>query len=376
MELNRTPLNEFHKQLGAKMVPFAGFEMPVNYPMGTIKEHIHTRTNAGMFDVSHMGQIAIYPKGSETVNDIASYLETLLPIDLVSLDYGRQKYALFTTETGGIIDDIMITKKQDCIFLVVNAANKQEDLDYLQSTIGSRCEIVEFEDRSLLAIQGPKAATITSQLLPEIYEMRFLDVMELESEFGNLWISRSGYTGEDGFEISAWSEKTVKLAERLLTFEDIEFVGLAARDTLRLEAGLCLHGNDIDKTTSVIEAGLWWSVSKTRRAGNLKQGGFPGYDSLNVQLRDGVDRMLVGLKPQGRMPVRGGNGIYDHETNGNEVGHVTSGGYGATVQGPIAMGYVNADMVRKNPVLYCEGRKSRIPINIQLRTFVRNKFKY
>ncbi|MCY3674204.1 MAG: glycine cleavage system aminomethyltransferase GcvT [Paracoccaceae bacterium] len=376
MELNRTPLNEFHKQLGAKMVPFAGFEMPVNYPMGTIKEHIHTRTNAGMFDVSHMGQIAIYPKGGETVNDIASYLETLLPIDLVSLDYGRQKYALFTTETGGIIDDIMITKKQDCIFLVVNAANKQEDLDYLQSTIGSRCEIVEFEDRSLLAIQGPKAATITSQLLPEIYEMRFLDVMELESEFGNLWISRSGYTGEDGFEISAWSEKTVKLAERLLTFEDIEFVGLAARDTLRLEAGLCLHGNDIDKTTSVIEAGLWWSVSKTRRAGNLKQGGFPGYDSLNVQLRDGVDRMLVGLKPQGRMPVRGGNGIYDHETNGNEVGHVTSGGYGATVQGPIAMGYVNADMVRKNPVLYCEGRKSRIPINIQLRTFVRNKFKY
>ncbi|MDE2738427.1 MAG: glycine cleavage system aminomethyltransferase GcvT [Paracoccaceae bacterium] len=376
MELNRTPLNEFHKQLGAKMVPFAGFEMPVNYPMGTIKEHIHTRTNAGMFDVSHMGQIAIYPKGSETVNDIASYLETLLPIDLVSLDYGRQKYALFTTETGGIIDDIMITKKQDCIFLVVNAANKQEDLDYLQSTIGSRCEIVEFEDRSLLAIQGPKAATITSQLLPEIYEMRFLDVMELESEFGNLWISRSGYTGEDGFEISACSEKTVKLAERLLTFEDIEFVGLAARDTLRLEAGLCLHGNDIDKTTSVIEAGLWWSVSKTRRAGNLKQGGFPGYDSLNVQLRDGVDRMLVGLKPQGRMPVRGGNGIYDHETNGNEVGHVTSGGYGATVQGPIAMGYVNADMVRKNPVLYCEGRKSRIPINIQLRTFVRNKFKY
>ena len=376
MELNRTPLNEFHKQLGAKMVPFAGFEMPVNYPMGTIKEHNHTRTNAGMFDVSHMGQIAIYPKGSETVNDIASYLETLLPIDLVSLDYGRQKYALFTTETGGIIDDIMITKKQDCIFLVVNAANKQEDLDYLQSTIGSRCEIVEFEDRSLLAIQGPKAATITSQLLPEIYEMRFLDVMELESEFGNLWISRSGYTGEDGFEISAWSEKTVKLAERLLTFEDIEFVGLAARDTLRLEAGLCLHGNDIDKTTSVIEAGLWWSVSKTRRAGNLKQGGFPGYDSLNVQLRDGVDRMLVGLKPQGRMPVRGGNGIYDLETNGNEVGHVTSGGYGATVQGPIAMGYVNADMVRKNPVLYCEGRKSRIPINIQLRTFVRNKFKY
>lgn len=376
MELNRTPLNEFHKQLGAKMVPFAGFEMPVNYPMGTIKEHNHTRTNAGMFDVSHMGQIAIYPKGSETVNDIASYLETLLPIDLVSLDYGRQKYALFTTETGGIIDDIMITKKQDCIFLVVNAANKQEDLDYLQSTIGSRCEIVEFEDRSLLAIQGPKAATITSQLLPEIYEMRFLDVMELESEFGNLWISRSGYTGEDGFEISACSEKTVKLAERLLTFEDIEFVGLAARDTLRLEAGLCLHGNDIDKTTSVIEAGLWWSVSKTRRAGNLKQGGFPGYDSLNVQLRDGVDRMLVGLKPQGRMPVRGGNGIYDLETNGNEVGHVTSGGYGATVQGPIAMGYVNADMVRKNPVLYCEGRKSRIPINIQLRTFVRNKFKY
>ena len=376
MDLNRTPLYEFHKQLGAKMVPFAGFEMPVNYPMGTIKEHVHTRTNASVFDVSHMGQIAIYPKGNETVNDIANYLETLLPIDLVNLDHGRQKYALFTTETGGIIDDIMITKKQDSIFLVVNAANKQEDFDYLQSSIGSRCEIVEFEDRSLLAIQGPKAATITSQLLPEIYEMRFLDVMELESEFGNLWISRSGYTGEDGFEISVCTEKTAKLAERLLTFEDIEFVGLAARDSLRLEAGLCLHGNEIDKTTSVIEAGLWWSVSKTRRAGNLKQGGFPGYYSLNVQLRDGVDRMLVGLKPQGRMPIRRGNRIYNHETDGDEVGRVTSGGYGATVQGPIAMGYVNAEMVKKNPVLYCEGRKSRIPINIQLRTFVRNKFKY
>lgn len=376
MNLNKTPLNEFHKKLGAKMVPFAGFEMPVNYPLGTIKEHIHTRTDTGVFDVSHMGQIAIYPKDGETVNDIANHLETLLPIDLVDLDYGRQKYALFTTESGGIIDDIMITKKQDFIFLVVNAANKQEDFDYLQSTIGSRCEIVELADRSLLAIQGPKAATILSQLLPETYEMRFLDVMELESEFGNLWISRSGYTGEDGFEISLCSKKTVKFAERLLTFKDIEFIGLAARDTLRLEAGLCLHGNEIDKTTSVIEAGLWWSVSKTRRAGNIKQGGFPGYDSLNAQLRDGIDRMLVGLKPQGRMPIRGGNRIYNHETDGDEVGQVTSGGYGATIQGPIAMGYVKAEMVRKNPILYCEGRKSRIPLNIQLRTFVRNKFKY
>ncbi|MCY4307185.1 MAG: glycine cleavage system aminomethyltransferase GcvT [Rhodobacteraceae bacterium] len=376
MNLNKTPLNEFHKKLGAKMVPFAGFEMPVNYPLGTIKEHIHTRTDTGVFDVSHMGQIAIYPKDGETVNDIANHLETLLPIDLVDLDYGRQKYALFTTESGGIIDDIMITKKQDFIFLVVNAANKQEDFDYLQSTIGSRCEIVELADRSLLAIQGPKAATILSQLLPETYEMRFLDVMELESEFGNLWISRSGYTGEDGFEISLCSKKTAKFAERLLTFKDIEFIGLAARDTLRLEAGLCLHGNEIDKTTSVIEAGLWWSVSKARRAGNIRQGGFPGYDSLNAQLRDGIDRMLVGLKPLGRMPIRGGNRIYNHETDGDEVGQVTSGGYGATIQGPIAMGYVNAEMVRKNPILYCEGRKSRIPLNIQLRTFVRNKFKY
>ncbi|MXZ50906.1 MAG: glycine cleavage system aminomethyltransferase GcvT [Rhodobacteraceae bacterium] len=375
MDLNRTPLNEFHKLQGAKMVPFAGFEMPVQYPMGTIKEHIHTRTKVGLFDVSHMGQIAIYSKGRESINDIVKYLESILPIDLENFGFEKQKYALLTTENGGIIDDVMITKKKDYIFLIVNAANKQEDLDYLHSSIGSKCEIVELKDRALLAIQGPKAAEITSRILPEIYEMRFLDVLEMESEFGNLSISRSGYTGEDGYEISIPGETAVDFSEKLLSMGEVQFIGLAARDTLRLEAGLCLHGNDIDKSTSVIEAGLWWSVSKARRPGNDKEGGFPGYDYLKTQLRDGVERMLVGLKPRGRLPVRAGNKIYNHETDGQEAGWVTSGGYGATIQGPVAMGYVNTDEVRKNSVLYCEGRRSRIPIDIHLRNFVGNRFK-
>ena len=374
MTLKRTPLFDLHGQLGAKMVPFAGFEMPVQYPLGTIKEHTHTRTRVGVFDVSHMGQMAIYPNGQDTVNDVAKYLEKFLPIDLENLGFGRQKYALLTNESGGIIDDIMITKKKEFIYLIVNAANKKEDFDHLQAHLGSKYKLVEFENRSLLAIQGPKAAEVTSKILPEIFEMRFLDVMELDSDFGKLWISRSGYTGEDGFEISIPSEKVVEFSERLLEAHDIQFIGLAARDTLRLEAGLCLHGNDIDKTTSVIEAGLWWSVSKTRRPGNIKEGGFPGYEVLSKQLKEGVKQMLIGLKPQGRSPIRGGNKIYNHETEGDEVGRVTSGGFGPTVNGPIAMGYVKADEVRKNPVLYCEGRKSRLPINIHLRRFVGTSF--
>ncbi len=374
MTLKRTPLFEFHNRLGAKMVPFAGYEMPVQYPLGTIKEHTHTRTRVGVFDVSHMGQLAIYPKGQNTLSDVVKKLETLLPIDLDNLGFGRQKYALLTTENGGIIDDLMITKKKEFVYLIVNAANKKEDIDYFQSQIGSGFELGEFEDRALLAIQGPKAAEVTSTILPEINDLRFLDVIEMDSDFGELWISRSGYTGEDGFEISISSDKAVEFSERLMEVEDIQFIGLAARDSLRLEAGLCLHGNDIDKTTSVIEAGLWWSVSKSRRPGNIKEGGFPGYEILATQLKEGVKQMLVGLKPQGRSPIRGGNKVFNHETGGDEVGRVTSGGFGPTVNGPIAVGYIKADEVRKNPVLFCEGRRSRLPINIHLRRFVGTSF--
>ncbi len=374
MTLKRTPLYEFHKQLGAKLVPFAGYEMPVQYPLGTIKEHIHTRTKVGVFDVSHMGQVAIYPKGKEALNGIIKKLEGLLPIDLENIRLGRQKYALITNEKAGIIDDIMITKKEKFIYLIVNAANKREDINYLQAQLGSKAELVEIEDRALLAIQGPEAAEITCRILPELKDMRFLDVMEVDSEFGELWVSRSGYTGEDGFEISLPSASAEAFAEQLQLSNGTEFIGLAARDSLRLEAGLCLHGNDIDESTTVIEAGLWWSVSKTRRPGNIKEGGFPGYGILVSQLNEGVQQMLVGLKPQGRAPIRSGNRIYNSAIDGEEVGRVTSGGFGPTVNGPIAMGYLRADEVGKNTVFYCEGRRARLPINIHLRRFVGTSF--
>ncbi len=372
--MDKTPLFSLHVQLGAKMVPFAGYEMPIQYKSGTLHEHLHTRKACGVFDVSHMGQIVIRPQGDDSIDDIAVLLESLTPVDLVSLGIGRQSYALFTDDHGGILDDLMIAKRRNDLLLVVNAANKHDDFAYLQAQIGSQCELELIEHRSLIAVQGPASERLLRKLISNFPDMGFMDVVELTSAFGSLWISRSGYTGEDGFEISLPDDGVEGFVRQLLDDDEARMIGLGARDTLRLEAGLCLYGNDLTRSTTIIEAGLLWSVSKSRRPGNEKAGGFPGHEVLQKQLNDGVRQKRTGLKPIGRVPIRRGQRIYDRPTGGTEVGSVTSGAFGATIDGPVAMGYLAPELIRKKQVVYCEGRRERQPVEPHAARFVENSF--
>ncbi len=356
-ELNRTALYDLHVSLGAKMVPFAGYEMPVQYAPGVMKEHLHTRAAAGLFDVSHMGQVRL---SAGSVEDAARALESLVPVDVLGLKENRQRYGLFTNDEGGILDDLMIANRGDHLFLVVNAAMKDQDIAHMQKHL-TDCEVTPITDRALLALQGPAAEAALETLAPGAAAMRFMDVATLDWNGVELWTSRSGYTGEDGYEISVPEGHAVALAEALLANDTVEPIGLGARDSLRLEAGLCLYGNDIDQTTTPVEAALNWAIQKVRRSGGDRAGGFPGADTILDQLENGAPRRRVGLLPEGRAPMRAGTEIFAGDT---KVGEVTSGGFAPSLERPVSMGYVATDHAETGTALQAEVRGKRLPVTV------------
>ncbi len=307
-DLKTTPLHALHESLGARMVEFAGYEMPVQYPMGVLKEHLHTRAAAGLFDVSHMGQVALRPRGGDLAG-VAAALEGLVPMDVAGLAAGRQRYGLFTNDAGGILDDLMFANRGDHLLLVVNAARKEDDLAHLQDALGSVCEVEPLE-RGLLALQGPTAAAVLAELHPDVAAMRFMDVRAIDFQGMPAVVSRSGYTGEDGFEISLEARHAADFAGRLLEMEGVAPIGLGARDSLRLEAGLCLYGHDIDETTTPVEAALEWAIQPVRRSGGGRAGGFPGDEIILRQIVEGASRRRVGLLPEGRAPMREGTELF------------------------------------------------------------------
>jgi aminomethyltransferase len=358
--LERTPLHAAHLRLGARMVPFAGYDMPVQYPSGIIKEHLHTRTAAGLFDVSHMGQIALHPRSGQ-VADAALALEALVPGDMLGIPPGRQRYTLFTNEAGGVLDDLMVANRGGHLGLVVNAACKAADLAHLNTHLSDRCR-VESLPRALLALQGPKAEAALAALAPEVRTMRFMDVRTARLLGADCMISRSGYTGEDGFEISAPADFAAALWDMLLRDEAVAPVGLGARDTLRLEAGLCLYGSDLAPDITPVEAALEWTIPGARRMDGARAGDFLGADMILRQLAEGAPRRRIGLKPQGRAPVRGGAPLYLAEHDAAPAGIVTSGGFGVSLDAPIAMGYVTRAAAVPGRRLFAEVRGRRLDV--------------
>ena len=366
-DLLSTPLTGLHQELGAKMVGFAGYAMPLQYPLGIMKEHLHTRARAGLFDVSHMGQVRLSaPEGGG--ESPAAALESLVPVDVLGLPVGRQRYALFTDENGGILDDLMIANGGDGLYLVVNASRKAEDIAHLQRSLPGDTLVEPIEDRALMALQGPEAALVLSGLAPSDLDMRFMDWARLDIQGAACFVTRSGYTGEDGFEISVPAEAAVDVARRLLAHEAVEPVGLGARDSLRLEAGLCLYGQDIDQTTSPVEAGLTWSISKARRHDGARVGGFPGSARILAEMEEGPSRRRVGLRPEGRAPVREGAILMDEGEN--EIGRVTSGVFGPSVEGPVAMGYVERSLAEPGTKLTASVRGRAIPVEVARLPFI------
>lgn len=359
-DLNRTPLYDLHISLGAKMVPFAGYDMPVQYALGVMKEHLWTRENAGLFDVSHMGQVRVTPKSGD-VKDAALAFESLVPVSIAGLAENRQRYALFTNDQGGILDDLMVANRGDHLFVVVNAACKDDDIALMQAGLSDTCDVTPITDRALIALQGPKAEAAFASLVPAAAEMRFMDVASFDWNGTELWVSRSGYTGEDGYEISVPDDQAVALTQALLAMEQVQAIGLGARDSLRLEAGLCLYGNDIDTTTTPVEAALEWAIQKIRRRGGDRQGGFPGADIILDQLENGAPRRRVGLLPEGRAPMRAGTEIYAGDT---KVGVVTSGAFGPSLEGPMSMAYVATDHSQTGTKLEGDVRGKRMPVTV------------
>lgn len=370
--LKRTPLYELHCELGAKMVPFAGYEMPVQYPMGVMKEHLHTRAKAGLFDVSHMGQVLL---SGPSWDAVALAFEALVPVDVLGLADGRQRYGFFTNAAGGIEDDLMFARRGDDLFIVINAACKESDLELMRAGLPQDITITRLDDRALIALQGPVAGSVIAALDPQAADMRFMDVRDLSLSGHAVWASRSGYTGEDGFEISVAAEEAASLARRLTNDADVAAIGLGARDSLRLEAGLCLYGNDIDATTRPLAAGLGWAMQKVRRPGGARAGGFPGAEAIFAELADGPERRRVGLRPAGRAPMRTGVALFAQETSSTQIGTVTSGGFGPSVEGPVAMGYVAAEAAHESGVLWGDVRGKRLAVEVVKLPFVPANFK-
>lgn len=333
-DLKKTPLDALHRELGGKMVPFAGYDMPVQYPAGILTEHTHTREKASLFDVSHMGQAAV--RGDDPV----AALEALVPGDLTALNDGQMRYTMFTNDQGGILDDLMVTRRGDHLFLIVNAACKEQDFAHMQANFGKSAELEIMDDRALLALQGPEAANVLGRLAPAARLMSFMTSHPISIGDIPCIISRSGYSGEDGYEISLPADQADRLARLLLDEPEVMPAGLGSRDSLRLEAGLCLYGSDIDETTTPIEAGLIWTISKRRRA----EGGFPGASVIQNHIENGAPRKRVGIKPDGKAPARAHTEITDKD--GNVIGEITSGGFGPSVGGPVAMGYVAVEFAK------------------------------
>jgi aminomethyltransferase len=361
-ELLRTPLYQLHLELGAKMVPFAGYEMPVNYPGGIIAEHRQCRESASLFDVSHMGQLRLVGDGA------AAALETLVPLDVIDLAVGKQRYALLTNAAGGILDDLMIARRANDLFVVVNAACKEADTRHLMTHIGHRCQVIPLPDRALLALQGQHAVQALQRLAPGVEQLTFMTGGSFALVGVECFITRSGYTGEDGFEISVPADHAVKLAKELLAQPEVKPAGLGARDTLRLEAGLCLYGHDINENTTPVEAGLTWAIQKVRRPGGARAGHYPGADKIAGQLAHGVETKRVGLVGLERIPVREGATLVD--AKGHKLGHVTSGTLAPTVNQPIAMAYLAANHAIANHEVYAEVRGKRQPMRVASMPFV------
>ena len=361
-DLKKTALYDLHVDAGGKMVPFAGYEMPVQYPRGILTEHNHTRAKASIFDVSHMGQVTLRGDG------LAETFEMLVPGDITGLTPGRMRYTMFTNDNGGILDDLMVTNVGDYLFLVVNAACKDADIAHLRSGLPSAIEVDVLDDRSLIALQGPAAAAVIARYAPGADSMPFMSALPFEIDGSRLAITRSGYTGEDGYEISVPSDDAVRIMSLFLADEAVELAGLGARDSLRLEAGLCLYGHDIDETTTPVEAVLTWSIGKRRRV----DGGFPGAEIVQSQIADGAKRKRVGILPDGKAPAREGTEITD--TEGNTIGAVTSGGFGPTAGGPVAMGYVNAAFAAKETPVNLLVRGKPRPARIASIPFVPHRY--
>jgi aminomethyltransferase len=356
--LKRTPLHDLHLRLGGKMVEFAGYDMPVQYAPGVLKEHLHTRTSAGLFDVSHMGQVRVMG------DDPAAALESLVVGDLQSLAPGEMRYTLFTNEAGGILDDLMVTNAGDHLFVVVNAACKAQDIALMQRGLDGKATVEPLPDRALIAVQGPKAAEAVGKLTPKTADLYFMQGSAMPVNGIDCFVTRSGYTGEDGFEISAPAGDAEAIARTLLDDPEVGPIGLGARDSLRLEAGLCLYGHDIDETTSPVEAALLWTIAKRRR----EDGGFPGADVIRGQIANGVARKRVGLRPEGKAPAREGTEI----ANADEriIGNVTSGGFGPSVGGPVAMGYVETQFAKVDTAVNLMVRGTARPAAVARMPFV------
>jgi aminomethyltransferase len=372
-ELQKTPLHALHLELGARMVPFAGYSMPVQYPAGLMAEHHHTRAGAGLFDVSHMGQLRLVGP------DAAAAFETLMPVDVVGLAPGRQRYGLLLTDEGTIIDDLMFVNRGADLFVIVNGACKAGDIQHMQDRIGSRCQVIPMPDRGLLALQGPKAVDALTRLVPGVEKLVFMTGAAFQWQGADLFITRSGYTGEDGFEISVPAGQAEALARALLAQPEVKPVGLGARNSLRLEAGLCLYGNDIDTTTTPVEAALTWAIQKVRRTGGARAGGFPGAQKVLAQL-DGSEpltRKRVGLVALERVPVREHTELHDTRGLGTQamrIGEVTSGLLAPTLDRPIAMGYVPPELTVPGSHVAAIVRGRRVPMEVSAMPFVPNRY--
>jgi aminomethyltransferase len=365
-ELLKTPLHALHLEHGARMVPFAGYDMPVNYPGGIIAEHRQCRESAALFDVSHMGQVRLVG------DDAAAALETLVPVDVLGLAVGQQRYAFFTDAGGGILDDLMVTRRERDLLLVVNAGCKAADIQHLVTHIGHRCQVVPMPERALLALQGPRAAEALAHLNPQLQKLVFMSGGSFTLAGIDCHVTRSGYTGEDGFEISVPEPSAVALARALIQLPEVKPAGLGARDTLRLEAGLCLYGHDIDTRTSPIHAGLTWAIQKVRRPGGERAGHYPGAAAIESQLAHGVTHKRVGLVALERVPVREGAKLVD--AKGHKLGTVTSGTIAPTVNKPIAMAYLSAEHALPQHEVYAEVRGQRVPMRVTPMPFVPHRY--
>jgi aminomethyltransferase len=372
--LQHTPLHDLHLSLGARMVPFAGYAMPVQYPSGLIAEHKQCRESAALFDVSHMGQVRLVG------TDSAAALETLVPMDVIDLGVGKQRYAFFTNATGGLLDDLMMVRPDaqaaatfGNIFLVVNAGCKDADILHLQTHIGHRCQVVPMPERALLALQGPRAVDALARLNPGVSDLVFMSGGVFDLQGARCFVTRSGYTGEDGFEISVPAEQAVALAQALLAQPEVKPAGLGARDTLRLEAGLCLYGHDIHTGTSPVEAGLTWAIQKVRRPGGARAGGYPGAAVIESHLTSGAPSKRVGLVGLERAPVREGAALVDAQ--GHKLGTVTSGTLGPTVNQCIAMAYMPQNHALAQHEVYAEVRGKRLPMRVSPMPFAPHRYK-
>ncbi|MDP6968995.1 MAG: glycine cleavage system aminomethyltransferase GcvT [Gammaproteobacteria bacterium] len=364
-----TPFHAMHMEAGAKMVPFAGYEMPVQYPLGVKQEHLHCRAAAGLFDVSHMGQLKL---SGPSVEAVALALEALIPANYVDLAVGRQRYGMFTNADGCIMDDLMVTRVEDGFYVVVNAACKAQDIAHLRANLPADIIMEELSDRALLALQGPKAVEVLARLAPEVADMRFMDGKPVAILGHDCFVGRAGYTGEDGVEISVPNDRAEALAATLLAFDEVEWIGLGARDSLRLEAGLCLYGHDLDQTTTPVAANLLWAMQKARRPGGEREGGFPGAAKVFAELAAQPAQLRVGLLPEGRAPVREGVDIVN--ADGQVIGKVTSGGFSPTLGVPIAMAYVDAAAATVDSQVFAQVRGKLLPCRVAPMPFVPQRY--